>query len=164
MISNLFYPRRICETFTIFSNFGPLRLDEVSFKCLKRSGYFHGAMYRKPKLTLRTLQISANDIIDRLMFTYFFSSFQLFHAYIHVNRPKLKVGPLPNHATRFDFDDRLCRVPNISSVLRYTAPCTELDFIWGNSCSGHISISVKFQSCFKYKFQNFTFHFRFFLK
>jgi hypothetical protein len=45
----------------------------------------------------------------------------MFHAYIHVNRPKLKVGPLPNHATRFDLDDRLCRVPNISSVLRYTA-------------------------------------------
>jgi hypothetical protein len=32
----------------------------------------------------------------------------MFHAYIHVNRPKLKVGLLPNHATssvRFDFDD-----------------------------------------------------------
>jgi hypothetical protein len=30
-----------------------------------RSGYFHGIVYRKPKLTLCTRQISANDIIDR---------------------------------------------------------------------------------------------------
>jgi hypothetical protein len=65
------------------------------------------------------------------LFNFFLSFQQWFHAYIH--KPKLKVGPLPNHATssvRFDFDDRLCRVPNIISVLRYTAPCTELDFIF----------------------------------
>jgi hypothetical protein len=46
----------------------------------------------------------------------------MFHVYIHVNRPKLKVGPPPNHATssvRFDFDDRLCHVLNMSSVLRF---------------------------------------------
>jgi hypothetical protein len=55
--------------------------------------------------------------------------FMRIYIYIHVNRPKLKVVPLPNHATRFDYDDRLCRVPNISSVFRYTVTCTELDLI-----------------------------------
>jgi hypothetical protein len=37
---------------TIFANFGPLRLDEVSFKCLKRRGYFHGGAVSKTKTDL----------------------------------------------------------------------------------------------------------------
>jgi hypothetical protein len=48
----------------------------------------------------------------------------IFHAYIHVNRPQTEswspLGVPTQHTSsvRFDFDDRLCCVPNISSVLR----------------------------------------------
>jgi hypothetical protein len=88
----------------------------VISKWLFRSGYFHGALYRKPKLTLRTRQISANESTGHpviRVFTYLHRS-GYFHGTVY-RKPKLTL-----RTRQISANDVIVRPPHISRIYLFT--------------------------------------------